>query len=76
MVIGTKELRISRLHDQNKVISINVAGHDVTETKSERLLGLIVNNTLTWEHYLYGNEDNKGLIPKLTQRAANIKKLS
>ena len=53
-----------------------VAGHRVQESESERLLGLIVNNVLTWEHHLYGNEENQGLIPKLSQRANIIKKLS
>ena len=42
----------------------------------KRLLGVIVNNTMTWEHHLYGNEDHRGLVPKLTQRAGVIRKLS
>ena len=57
-------------------MEIVVAGHRVQESESERLLGLIVNNILTWEHHLYGNEENQGLIPKLSQRANIIKKLS
>ena len=76
LVIGTKELRKSKLLDHNRVVSINVDGHIVAESESERLLGLIVNNTLTWEHHLYGNEDHRGLIPKLSQRAGIIRKLS
>ena len=35
-----------------------------------------MNNTLTWEHHLYGNQDNKGLIDKLSLRAGLITKLS
>ena len=31
---------------------------------------------MTWEHHLYGNDDHKGLIPKLSQRANMIRKLS
>jgi hypothetical protein len=31
---------------------------------------------MTSEHHLYGNEDNKGLIPKLSQRSMIIWKLS
>ena len=46
------------------------------ETKSERLLGLIVNNTMTWKDHLYGNKEHKGLISKLSQRAGIIRKLS
>ena len=74
--MGTKELRRSRLTNRNKTIEIDVDGHKVIESESERLLGLVVNNTMTWEHQLYGNEEHKGLIPKLSQRAKLIWKLS
>ena len=74
LIVGTKELSKSRLKD--KILEIEVAGHKVKESESERLLGLLVNNTMTWEHHLYGNEEHKGLITKLSQRAGIIKKLS
>ena len=76
LIIGTKELRKSKLTNQNKVIKIRVAGHEVEETRSERLLGLVINNSLTWENHLHGNDEHKGLITKLQQRAGIIKKLS
>ena len=76
LVIGTRDLRNSKLVSQNKVIKINIAGHEVTESTSERLLGLIVNNTMTWEHQLYGNDEHKGLVTKLSQRAGLIRRLS
>ena len=76
MVIGTKELRKSKLISKNKVIKITVAGHEVVESTSERLLGMIINNTMTWEHHLFGNEEHKGLVPKLSQRSGIINKLS
>jgi hypothetical protein len=76
LIVGTKELRRSKLTNQNKVIQINVDGHEVKESTSERLLGLIVNNTMTWENHLYGNSEHKGLVTKLSQRAGIIKKLS
>ena len=76
LIIGTKELRKSRLENKNKVIEIEVAGHRVKETNSERLLGLIINNTMTWKDHLYGNSEHKGLISKLSQRAGIIRKLS
>ena len=74
LVIGIKELRKSKLTNNNKVFEINVAGRTVTESTSECLLGVIINNTLTWEH-IYGNEEHRGLITKLSQRAAFIRKL-
>jgi hypothetical protein len=75
LVISTKELRRSRLNQEPK-IQITVAGHDVEETQSERLLGIVINNSMTWQNHLYGDEQNKGLIPKLSQRAGIVRKLS
>ena len=31
---------------------------------------------MTWKDHLYGNKEHKGLIPKLSQRAGIINKLS
>ena len=76
LIVGTKDLRRTKLTNQNKVIKISVAGYDVEETSSERLLGLVINNSLTWENHLHGNDEHKGLITKLQQRAGIIKKLS
>ena len=74
LIVGTKELRNSKNRDM--LIEINVDGHEVRESKSERLLGVIVNNVMTWEHHLYGDDDHKGLIDKLSARAKMIWKLS
>ena len=74
MIVGTKELRKSKLH--NIQIEIEVDGHKVIESESERLLGLIMNNTMTWHNHLYGNKNNKGLIEKLSYRAHLVNKLS
>ena len=76
LVVGTKELRKSKLASKNIKIEIEVDGHRVTESQSERLLGIVINNTMTWENHLYGNQENKGLIPKLSQRANYIKRLA
>jgi hypothetical protein len=76
LIVGTKELRRSKLANRDSTIQITVDGHPVEESESERLLGIIVNNVMTWEHHLYGNDDNKGLIQKLSQRANIIWKLS
>ena len=76
LIVGTKELRKSKLLNQNKTISINIDGSEVKESESERLLGLIVNNRMTWEHHLYGNDEHVGLVPKLQARAKIIYRLS
>ena len=71
LIIGTKELRKRRLGDQ--VISIMVDGKRVSESRSEKLLGVIVNNQMTWHEHLYGEdwrpvgENSPGLITQLSQ---------
>ena len=52
MVVGTKELRHSKLVQNQLILEIMVDGSVVKETESEKLLGMIVNNTMTWEHHL------------------------
>ena len=74
--MGTRELRKSKLAKNEISIEITVDGHLVRESESERLLGIIINNVMTWEHHLYGNDDHKGLIQKLSQRSNIIWKLS
>ena len=76
MIVGTKELRQVKLVNDNVAIEIVVDGCRVTESSSERLLGMIMNNNLTWESHLYGNKDTKGLINKLSYRVSLIQKLS
>ena len=76
LIVGTKELRRTKLNNNNITIKINIDGHQVEESESERLLGVIINSTMTWEQHLYGNDENKGLIPKLSQRSKLIWKLS
>ena len=78
LILGTSQLRRSLLNGSN--ISISVCGSTVQDSKSERLLGLTVNNQLTWSEYLHGekwrDEDNSiGLIPQLNQRVGLLSKL-
>ena len=47
LVIGTKELRTSKLESSNLKLSVKVDGHAVIESSSEKLLGMVINNTLT-----------------------------
>ena len=67
LIVGTKELRKSKIGDH--VQSILVDGKRVVETRSEKLLGVVINNKMTWKEHLHGEdwrtgEDNHpGLIP-------------
>ena len=56
-------------------MDISVCGDIVSESTSEKLLGLIVNNTLTWKNHLYGDNENSGLIKDLSKRIGILKKL-
>ena len=76
MIIGTKELRQVKLANQSYPIEILVNGSRVTESSSERLLGMVMNNNLTWESHLYGNTETKGLVEKLSYRVNLIVRLS
>ena len=71
LIIGTKQLRLSKLTSQNKLISVNVCNNHVESCHSEKLLGLIVNEEMSWKDHLYGekwreedNAPNSKAIPK------------
>ena len=80
IIVGTQELRKRKLGGD--IRSIEVDGKTVPESPSEKLLGVIINNKLTWHEHLYGEmwrtkEDNsKGLLPQLSQRVGILTKLS
>ena len=57
-------------------MNIEVEGKVIEESESEKLLGLILNNELTWRNHLYGDNSNKGLIPQLSGRIGIMKQLS
>ena len=46
------------------------------ETASEKLLGVVINNELTWKNHLHGDADNEGLITQLSKRLGILKQLS
>ena len=75
----SRELWNSCLCGQNH--SIKVEDKVVCETKSEKLLGLFLDQDLPWKTYLWGenwrDENNwPGLLPQLTKRVGLIRKLS
>ena len=51
LIMGTKKLRASKLGEPFKMV---VDNREVKETKSEKLLGVIINNELTWKEHLHG----------------------
>ena len=83
LIIGTRQLRASKLVEPNELLKVKVCGIDIESTESEKLLGLTISNDLSWKAYLYGEtwripeKDNlPGLLPQLSQRVGMLRKLS
>ena len=79
VICANQELRRERL--QCPPQGIVVGGHTVMPTPSERILGLYIDQDITWRSYLWGEEwrdtDNfPGLIPQLMGRVAMLGKLA
>ena len=73
MVIGTDNLRSQKIRSE---VSIEVDEKQITDSASEKLLGVVINNRLTWSNHLYGDEENEGLVTQLSKRIGILKKLS
>ena len=61
--------------DDNYVPNILVGGESISTSKSAKLLGLIIDETYSWFHPLYGDNENIGLIRTLSQRAGILRKI-
>ena len=70
LITGTQQLRSSKMQD---TMSIVVDRESIKESVSGKLLGIIINNQLTWKNYLYGDENNQGLVPQLNKRVGMLK---
>ena len=75
LIIGTNANRKLKLDRFNKKLRINICGELKEESESEKLLGVLVNNTLTWKDLIFGNEEESGLLKQLSKRIGILKKL-
>ena len=73
LVLGTKQLRASKLTQEAKIV---VDEKEIVETPSEKLLGVVINNELTWKNHLYGDSENEGLTTQLSKRIGMLSKMS
>ena len=64
MVLGTRKLRASKVTNEAKIV---VDGKEITETRSEKLLVVVINNELTWKNHLHGDNENDGLVQQLSK---------
>jgi hypothetical protein len=75
LIVGTRSNRLSKLSNQNLSLKVHVCGETKQETTSEKLLGVIVNNNATFQHHLYGDDDNPGLLKQLSTRISMLRRL-
>ena len=73
LICGTRKLKANKEPIEMK---IEVEGETIEESESEKLLGVVLNNKLTWKNHLYGDKNNQGLIPQLSTRIGTMKLLS
>ena len=73
LLISSRANRSGKLSGPARGLNIN--GDYIEESESEKLLGLLINNTCTWKTHLYGDEENPGLIKQLSQRIGILKRL-
>ena len=75
LVIGTRANRKIKLNDPDINLHVNICGVNKNESTSEKLLGVIVNNTATFRTHLYGDDENQGLLKQLSGRVGILKRL-
>ena len=75
LVLGTRANRYHKIDKHNIVPQLQICGKTITESNSEKLLGILINNTMTWKTQLYGNEEHTGLLPTLSKRVGVLTKL-
>ena len=73
LFIGTRARRQIQVENVNFVPTVNVCGDTISESTSEKILGVVVNNTITWKNHLYGDNDNIGLMKSLSKRIGMLK---
>ena len=73
LLITTKENRAIKLNNSVKSVVVNQETKE--ESVSEKLLGLVVNNSCNWKNHLYGDTEHIGLLKELSQRVGMLRRL-
>ena len=72
LMIGTNKLKCSTRFDN---FSINIGQQEITANNCEKLLGVMIDDDLTWRSQLHGEGENEGLIVQLSKRLGIMKQL-
>ena len=60
----------SKLKSNN--LSVSICGETKQETKSDKLLGITMNNMLNWRNHLNADKENLGLVKELSHHSPNV----
>ena len=74
LMIGSAKNRRNKIPDNYKP-SIELEGEKVKLSTSEKLLGIVINDTMEWNHHIYGNEEELGLLRTLSKRIGILSKI-
>ena len=81
LVVGTK-LQKKKDFEEIGHLNVKIDGQTIFESKSEKLLGVVISDNLTWKEHLHGetwreqNNRTSGLISQLSRRVGMVKRLS
>ena len=75
LILGTRANRMHKIENKHFIPKLEICGKTILESECEKLLGLLVNNTITWKNHLHGHEENPGLITTLSKRVGVLSKL-
>ena len=76
LLLGTSANRKLKIdNNENFSPQIKIDEKVISPSKSEKLLGVVVNDSLNWKNHLYGDDDNLGLLKELSKRTGILKKL-
>ena len=76
LFMGTQRNRLLKIESSAFVPELNVCEKRVEVTHCEKLLGLLINDTMTWKSHLYGDDDEEpGLLRTLSKRVGMLKML-
>ena len=60
MIVTTDANRATKLTPLGTKFSVSVCNEVKDETNSEKLLGVVMNNQMTWKNHLYGDDNTWG----------------
>lgn len=75
MILGTWQLKRARIPENDNFVLKSIGGTEIERMESSKLLGLLIDEDITWKTHLYGNESEEGLIVKLKRKLNYIQRL-